>query len=231
MVQKGLLIRESKGYYRATSTIGVQAGVEPFRVQNFRMVATEVGGERFVAPEGLPYEPHVGFVRDLVLRGLGVTPEDCVRVALQIGRYRGKLTFTIRAPLGLDLYGFQFALAWLDAQLEELGICGEVNWRVDRGTELLRDLPGLDMDSLGARCITRGEYEGFIEKVYQKAYGVRREVKLDRVTSLENIEAVLMGGLPTGMLLNASFRSLQSQERAVNIMRNMATGSYGFTGW
>lgn len=227
MVNKGLLIRESKGYYRATSTIGVDEGVEPFRVQNFRMVATHFcGGERIVAPPDLVYRKHVGFKVVLELDGLGGGEGDVVRLQFQIGSRHGQLTFTFKAPLGLDLYGFQFALAWLDERCREYGFVDPIDWRVDRGTELLKDMPNIDMDSLGSSCVTRYDYEGYMEKVYQKKFGVRRELKVDKPTSLESIEAILMGGLPTGMMLNATYESLRNQEKAVNIMKSQSVGTY-----
>ena len=226
MVAKGLLFRPRPTLYQANPTIGVGTSPEPFRLQNFRLVASKMNGKKIEPPLDLEYLPKMGYVRELRLRGLGVTPEDEVNLRFQIGAKRGKLTFTIKAPLGLDLYGFQLSMAWLDRELHDHGFHGHVEWLVDRGTELLKDMPNIDMDSMRIATITRYDYEGFMEKIYQKKYGVRREIKIERPTKLESIEAVLMGGLPTGMLLNYGLRSLQNQEKAINVMKGQAGGTY-----
>lgn len=226
MVKEGLLNRPQPTLYQANQTIGVDDLERPWRVQNLRWVAESMDGCRLVVPCDLDYLPYVGYVRELVLPGLGLGVDDEVRLRFQIGSVNRKLTFTVCAPLGLDLYGFQLVGAWLDQQCRDHGFTGVVDWRVDRHTEILRDLSVYDMDGLGAKFVSRSDYEGWMEKVYLKEYGkVRQEFKVP-VTSVESIEAILKGGLSTGQLFNASVKSLQNQETAINVMRGMVGGNY-----
>jgi len=227
MVKEGLLKRPAPTLYQSNPTIGVGEDLEPWRIQNLRLIATKMDGVRIVPPPELEYKPKVGYFTELVLSGLGGGERDEVRLQFQIGSKRGKLTFTAKAPLGLDLYGLQFAMAWLDRECIEHGFGGKLNWRADRHTEIFKDQRVYDMDSLGAKFVSRSDYEGWMEKVYQKKYGAwRKEVKVPHQTSLESIEAILMGGLSTGQMLNATVKSLQNQETAINIMKGMTGGNY-----
>jgi len=225
MMDKGLIRRVERGIYRANPTIGVGDISEPMRVQNLRLVADSMDRETIRVPGWLDYKPYVGFVCDLELPGLGGGPDDLVRLRFQIGRKRGKLTFTVRAPLGLDLYGVQFALWWLGERLVEYGFNGHVDWVVDRGTEMFRDYPDVDMDALGSGAITLGEFNGWVEKIYQKAYGMRRELKLDRQTSLDAILAVTMGGFSAGQVLNMNAVAIREIEKSNRVLSSWSVGA------
>lgn len=225
MMNKGLVQRVERGIYRANPTIGVGDVSEPLRIQNLRLVADSVDGETVRVPGWVDYRPYVGFVRVLEFPGLGGGPDDVVRFRFQIGSKRGKLTFTVCAPLGLDLYGLQFALWWLGERLQEYGFGGHVDWVVDRGTEMFRDYPDVDMDALGSRCITLGEFNGWVEKIYQKAYGMRRELKLDRQTSLDAILAVTMGGFSAGQVLNMNAQAIQEMKTSNRVLRSWSVGA------
>lgn len=225
MMNKGLVRRVERGIYRANPTIGVGDVSEPMRIQNLRLVAVSMDGESLRVPGWVDYRPFVGFVRVLELPGLGGGPDDVVRFRFQIGRKRGKLTFTVCAPLGLDLYGLQFALWWLGERLLEYGFGGHVDWVVDRGTEMFRDYPDVDMDALGSRAITLGEFNGWVEKIYQKAYGMRRELRLDRQTSLDAILAVTMGGFSAGQVLNMNAQAIREMKDSNRVLRSWSVGA------
>ena len=226
MVRKGILRREGRGLYRANPTIGLGDISEPMRIQNLRLVAQKMDGKPLVPPSWVEYKPKVGFVHELELLGLGRVEEDVVRLRFQIGRKRRKLTFTVKAPLGLDLYGLQFSLQWLYERLEQYGFTGDVHWVVDRGTEMFKDYPDVDMDSLGSKCITIGEFNGWVEKIYQKAYGMRRELKLDRQTSLDNILAVTMGGFSAGQVLSMNALAIREMEKSNKSLKSWSVGAY-----
>ncbi len=225
MVRKGLLRRRGRGIYGANPTVGVGNVFEPMRIQNLRLVAETMDGERLRVPSWVRYRPHVGFVEVLELAGLGLTEEDKVRLRFQVGSKRVKLTFTAKAPLGLDLYGLQFALHWLGGMLETYEFTGHVNWVVDRGTEMFKDYPNIDLDSLGAKAITLGEFEGFVQKVYQKSYGVRREIKVERQTSLDAINNIVMGGMSSGTILNMNALALREMEVQSKAIRSWSVGA------
>lgn len=225
MMNKGLVRRVERGIYRANPTIGVGDISEPMRIQNLRIIADSMDGEPVRVPGWLEYRPYVGFVCDLELPGLGGGEEDVVRLRFQIGRKRGKLTFTVRAPLGLDLYGLQFALWWLGERLVEYGFTGSVGWVVDRGTEMFRDYPDVDLDALGSRAITLGEFNGWVEKIYQKVYGMRRELRLDRQTSLDAILAVTMGGFSAGQVLGMNALAIREMEKSNRVLRSWSVGA------
>jgi len=48
----------------------------------------------------------------------------------------------------------------------------------------------------GAKAITLDNLDVALEKIYQKSYGLRHEVRLDKDISLENAQALLHGGVP-----------------------------------
>jgi len=226
MIRKGLVRRAERGIYRANPTIGVGDISEPMRIQNLRLVALKMDGKPLEVPSWVDYKPKVGFVHELELLGLGKTEEDMVRLRFQIGSKRAKLTFTAKAPLGLDLYGLQFSLQWLYERLDQYGFSGRVGWVVDRGTEMFKDYPNVDMDALGSKCITLGEFNGWVEKIYQKAYGMRRELKLDGQTSLDAILAVTMGGFSAGQVLNMNAMAIREMQKSNTALKSWSVGAY-----
>ncbi|MHA1286036.1 MAG: helix-turn-helix domain-containing protein [Candidatus Thorarchaeota archaeon] len=225
MIRKGLVRRVERGIYRANPTIGVGDISEPMRIQNIRLVSRKMDGKSIEPPSWLDYKPFVGYVHELELLGLGRTEEDKVRLRFQIGSKRAKLTFTVKAPLGLDLYGFQFALQWLYDRLDQYGFSGDVHWIVDRGTEMFKDYPNVDLDALGSKAITLGEFNGWVEKIYQKAYGMRRELKLDHQTSLDAIMAVTMGGFSAGQVLNMNALAIREMEKSNRALKSWSVGA------
>jgi len=223
MVREGILIRPKSGLYTTNPTIGVGNVIEPFRVQNVRLVADTMDGKAIKAPEWLEYKPKVGFIDSQYFEGLGLGKKDKWGYRFQIGSKRGKLTMTITAPLGLTLYGWQFSMWWRDMTSKRYGFDGHVDWYVDRGTEWMKDVLGVDLDSM-SKTMTLHTYEGHIMKMYQKAYGARGEFKLGTPTSVEAVQATLMSGLPAGHTMNTMAQALTEMKNQSNLMRSFGAG-------
>ena len=107
LARAGSVERVAPGLYSINSSHGVG---KPPRVQNFLAVAhpspavRESGcwEYRFTGPPG--------------------GAEGEVRLGLRFGRKRNKVTWTVRAPLGLDYYGLMFAYGLVRCVLEGRGL-------------------------------------------------------------------------------------------------------------
>jgi len=223
MVKEGILIRPKTGLYESNPATGIGNVIEPFRIQNVRLVADTMDGKAIKPPDWLEYKKYVGFIDSQYFEGLGLIEKDKWGYRFQIGSSRGKLTMTITAPLGLTLYGWQFSMWWRDMTSKKYGFDGHVDWYVDRGTEWMKDVLGVDLDSM-SKTMTLETYEGHIMKMYQKSYGVRGEYKLGSTTSVEAVQATLMGGLPAGQTMNTMAQALTEMKNQSNLMRSFGAG-------
>jgi len=173
LVRDGLVVREFRGHYRLKPIHGL--GSAP-RVQNLFVVAEGVGVRRsevFVWEFG------------------GV--EGGFRVRVLFGVKRGRVSWSVRAPLGLDLYGLRLVRRVVELECEKRGY-RDLKWMV-RNYELLWDERGIRFE--GVKAVTLEDLDGTMEKYYNKHYGVRREVRSSRPTRIEDLVALVQGGLPT----------------------------------
>ena len=226
MLKKGLLFREARGLYRANPTIGVGDVTEPLRIQNVRLFATEMDGVKIVPPVNLYYAPHVGYVVKKELPGLGRSKKDVVRLRFVIGSKNKQLTFTGSCNIGFDLISWQFVVDWIEQVSRDYGFTGELNWVADRGHEVFKDYFNINMDGIRARCITIHDFTGYIQKVYQKQYGVRDEYQIERQSSLDSINNILMGGMAGGSILNMNAMAIKNMEEQTRAVKGFSHSAY-----
>ena len=206
----GLLERVAPGLYAIVPTHGVG---RPPRIQNFTAVAHP--SPSIQVSESWEY----------VFSGPPGGDEGKVRVALSFGRKRNKITWTIRAPLGLDYYGLMFSYALVQCELarkgytvrDEPGDLERPECFMVRVAELLDDKIGLGLE--GIKCLTFRDLKGNFEKIYEKQYGIRREVRFTEQRPISEILALYQGGLPSFMVAQSSYDVARSVEKNTETLK------------
>jgi len=186
LLKKGKVQKVYYGAYKISPIYGVGRS-EPVRVQNLTFVC-----------EGVVVDKSHSFFKWDYRFGSGV---DEFRLALLLGFKRGKITWTVKAPLGLDLYGLRLCIKIIRDKLESLGyVIPDFNQRfIARNSEYLRDTFNLRIE--GVKSITLDDLDGTLEKYYNKSYGIRHETRTNQPTSIDNIFALVSGGMPFSQLI------------------------------
>lgn len=187
LVREGVIQRVRHGYY-STNPMYVEDLVhEPPRVQNLLVVA-----------EGVDVEAHDAV--DLPFGG-DVRSDTFLRVSIEFGVKRDKISWRVKAPLGLDLYALRLCRGLVEEVCAVRGYSG-LTWIV-RNFELLYDYQGFELK--GANAITFSDLDGTLEKIYNRRDGVRREVRSSKETSLEALIALTQGGLALFQVVQGVF--------------------------
>lgn len=154
--------------------------------------------------------------------------EDPLRLRVQLGGKRGKVTWTVKAPLGLDVYSFRLACWMVEDLLNGLdyGIRTFSEVFMVQNAEYLYDMMGIRLE--GMKAVTVSSFDGELSKIYQKSYGVRYEARDSRPTSLSNVLALVQGGIPVNEVLQgvgvvhsdlgALTSAIKGQNRLINDM-------------
>jgi hypothetical protein len=210
---QGLLERVGPGLYSITP----RDGVGNPRIQNFLAVAhpspaltqarlKRLEGLGLVRFDGREYQHLYEF------QGPPQGDEGQVILRLRFGLKRNKITWSIKAALGLDFYGFMFCYGLVKCVLARCGIVIPEEGPVDpekpalflvRQAEFLHDRFSIAMD--GVKALTLRDFQGNLEKIYNKDYGVRREIRATDLRPVHELMAFYQGGLPTFMVAQASY--------------------------
>ena len=202
MLKQGKIRRLYYGAYQLTPTYGV-GEVRPVRVQNLAVIAEDVNlahlGEGILRAAGYVFRYKEGWVYSFEF---GRDFESKFRLRVQLGLKRGKVTWTVKAPWGLEIYGFRLCKKVVEDNLARLGVVFvdfDRSFMVNR-SEFLNDYVGVDIS--GFKSVTVYDFEGQLEKIYEKAYGIRREVRVSRPMPIENVLALVSGGLSHSQVIS-----------------------------
>ena len=225
LVRKGIIEKAFYGHYCTKPTIVV--GTPP-RLQNLLFIATS-----------LKYPELKGKVRDhkefvYEFSDKPDIPELDFRVWLTFGKKRDKINWTVKAPLGLDLYALLMARQWVDEK------CGQYNpefrnlvWDANK-FEFLFDHMSVKLE--GVSIITIDDLVGTMEKYYNKSYGVRHEIRSSvKGKKIEDLVNLVSGGLPQSQMMQGvvvlqnEIRSLVDAVKDSNRINVDLTGSVNRT--
>lgn len=166
--KRALVSRPYHGAYLCDPTYGV--GRHRPRVQNLR-----------VSARGVRVRVHaevVHVVGDLRLR-------------MVFGTKRGIVSYSVAAPVGLDMYGVRLIHFIAVGEAEARGYV-DLNWEFTV-SEFLTDHGGLRLE--GLQCVTLDDLCGQLEKYYYRP-GLRREVRAtSRRMSMTELSTLLDGGM------------------------------------
>jgi len=172
--RRGRVVRPFHGFYLIDE---VDGGVLP-RVQNLVVVGDVVCG-CVVEHERV----------ERVWGGL--------RVFVEFGVRFNRVSWVLACGGGVDLVGLRLCRAFVEALVECRGLVVGV-WFV-HNVEQLRDFMGVRLDGLS--CLTLDALDSFLEKVYERDCGVRREVRSSRVRGLDELVGLLQGDVPEYMVV------------------------------
>lgn len=220
LAKSGQIERVGPGLYQYVSTQGVRAG----KIQNWLATChPEPALSRDLLEElarrGLIQKgPRGGYYHVYEFQGPpSGSPEGLVIQRLQLGFTRNKITWTIKAPLGLDYYGLMFAYGLVCCTLSRLGLKKYEFMVINH--EYLADKFSIKIE--GAQAITFQDFKGNLEKLYNKAYGVRHETRDTSPRPVDELLALYQGGLPSFMIAQASYdiaREVQKNTEAIKYL-------------
>ncbi len=206
LTQEGAVEKVKTGYYRITPgyAVGV-GGWREVRVQHLHFFVDEVK----VRDEDWGREEVIAFPE--------VSGDDPARVRVEFGGKRGKLHWWVKADAGLDFYGLNLARALVDERLLRLGYRPPSDWRCE-GWETLSDKMGVRLE--GVSCVTFSTLSGWLEKYYDKGYGVRKEIRAPGQgdATLSQLTAMMQGGVNYGQLLQAVAVTNKNQDRIMSYL-------------
>jgi len=223
-VKDGRFIRPYSRHYTIAETHGVNTTKIPLRIQNLDAIVHPI--PRITRP----------FLEEGQKQGLlvlnGRTFEhvyeypcpsgknEVTRHRIRFGVTNNKITWTIKAPLGLDYDALMSAYGYVKRIIHEMGFTiletDDINSNYPRcfvviKFELLRDIMDTRLEL--EKCITFSSFSGVIEKIYNKTYGVRHEFRYNRPTSMTEITALMYGGLPNLISAQSIFQINQSIDK------------------
>jgi len=134
---------------------------------------------------------------------------EVFRIRIVYGFTHKRITWTIKAPLGLDYYGLMLSAKLVECKIAHRGY-SVGSWDVIN-FETLQDHMGLRVEGL-AKCVTLDDLAGNLLKIYQKSYGVRVETRSKATTSLEALLALSTGGMPQAQLM----QGIHSTNKEIN---------------
>ena len=234
LTKNGKVTRVGPSLYTIDPSIGVG---RPPLIQNFQAIVhpnprlTKPSMEKLVSLnllQKIGTEYHYLYT----FQGPPDGPEGLVKLGLTFGVKRNKINWTMSAPLGLTYYGFMFAYGLVDVILVTRGwnIRDSPDdrqsadfkhpnfWLVLKG-DLLDDKLGVRIE--GANCITLYDFRGNLEKLYNKTYGVRKEVHFNEPRPLTELMALWQGGLPNFMVAQSVYDMARNVERNTETLKHL----------
>jgi len=184
------------GYYEVTKSTYMVGGGLGVRVHDLRLVWV-VGGLGVVSSVSC------------VVGGVGV--------GVVFGRKRGKVSVTVGCDEGMDFHTVCFVVdyvrrvVWEKAGVNLDGVPCEVC------CEFNEDFQGVRLD--GVKCATVKSFLGGLERIYNKASGVRSEIKVEK-TDLPSMYAMLKGGVSVSNILQSQFALMRKLDRIAFLLEN-----------
>jgi len=196
------LTNPRRGYWRSKPRYGVggrgEVGAPP-RVQNLQFFGTY--------PVSRELDPYV-------LDFPGMRGSRFTEFRLTMRWYKnGTFETYVKAPLGVDLYGFRLCVEHVKLVNKLYGIKINVDDLEVRRVEFLNDFGGVQLE--GVSCVTIRDLSGALEKIYNKEYGaVRREARPAGSMPVDQFIALYQGGLSSAQVMN-SMLTIANEVRAL----------------
>lgn len=184
LVRKGILKRITYGKYSIIEGYGIWGRSIPIRFQNLHFIGK--------APIIEVDKGRVDVMEFDDVNG------DIFRIRILYGFTHKQISYTVKAPLGVDYYGLMLCSKLVDCMILHRNYTVST-WNV-KNYETLLDHMGMRVEGL-AKSVTLTDLAGNMLKIYQKSYGVRVEVRSKGTTSLETLLALSTGGMPQAQLM------------------------------
>ena len=186
LLKEGKVIKKFYGHYSISPIDGVGYDRPP-RVQNLFVRA-----EFFQSGQKIRvFECDKGRVDEFPFG------EDGAQVRIIYGWKRGNISWSVKAPEGLDLYGLRLVRSLVESSCGYSGY-KDLNWMVSN-FEFLWDHEGLRFE--GVKSVTLQSFDTVLEKYYSKDDGLRKEIRASLPTELDHILALVQGGQPAFNLI------------------------------
>ncbi len=225
LVKEGIVERPFRGYYQIAPIQGVGAFNKPPLIQNITAIVhprPKLRKELLEAhrKNGVLFLKNNVYHHAFEFQGVLKGSEGIVRLDLQFGLKRNKITWKMRAPLGLDYNGLLISYQYVKFVIDSLDVSiledDWVDFKSPRcfmmvNFEFIDDRIGIKLE--GVNCITFRTFQGEFEKIYNKKWGIRREVRSNQPRPIQEIFALYQGGLPSFMVAQSSYDVARSIEK------------------
>jgi hypothetical protein len=210
LYKTGVVDRPKTGYYCIKP--GYAVGDGPWREVRVQHLHFYADGVKVRAED---------WGREEVISFPEVSGESPARVRIEFGGKRSKLHWWVKADAGLDFYGLSLARLLIEERLLRLGYSSPGEW-VAEGWETLSDRFGIRME--GVSCVTYSDVSGWLEKHYNKGYGVRRELRApsEGDATLNQLTAMMQGGINYGQLLQSVAVTNRNVDRMMNYLEQQS---------
>lgn len=206
----GKIARAFHGHYTCDKVHGGREFAEVafggVRVQNLHVVSGRLS-KRVVRAERVEKE----------WAGVGADNTGFLKVVVEFGVSFNRVNWRLVAPDGVDLHGLRLARAYVEALLMGRGF-GGFGWMV-RNVEQFRDFMGVRLE--GLKSVTLDNLDSTLEKMYQKSYGLRHEVRTSKLMGLDEMQALIQGGVPTMNIVQGVNLMVQEVRNQGDTMRRM----------
>lgn len=139
-----------------------------------------------------------------------------VKVRIQYGLKRKKITVRISCDQGMDRHAVNFAVNRA-LKLIEKKVGRSLDNLVLKTFEVNRDFEGVRLD--GAQCLTKKGLFDVIERVYQKGDAVRAEWKVSDRLTLDEFVGLLRGGTTQYNLVQGLFMLVKKLDALVDVVK------------
>jgi len=177
---------------------------------------SNIGAYR-VLPDMLPRVQNVDFcVGGLVPRGF---PDDCYEVGglgvrIVYGFRYGRVTGRLSCAEGLSYLELKLAFREVGRRISDvLHSSVDPDGILVTNLEWFKDYSGVRIE--GVKCLTARTLLGFLERVYNKPYGVRHEFKVQGEFTLPTFYAMVHGGVSAANVTMTNFMLLKEVRSVV----------------
>lgn len=151
-------------------------------------------------------------------------PGTGVGVCIRYGWKRKRVTVRVSCSDGLSLRECKLVVREIQRRVSEVLKCYVDIYDFEvKGFELLNDYDGVRLDLV--KCATVRTFLGLLEKIYQKDYGVRHEIKAQGPISLATFYAMVHGGPAVSSIMAANFMLVNEVKRLFEQQKRMNEGS------
>ncbi len=139
-----------------------------------------------------------------------------VKLRVIFGVERDRVSCFVSCDTGMDRNACQFAIKRC-VEIAEGRLGHKIGELVLKTLEANKDFVGCRLD--GVTCLTVQGLSDTIERVYQKADGVRHEAKISKSMGLAELESLFQGGIAQYNVTQANFVMIQELRKVVETQK------------
>ena len=185
-------------------------------------IAAHGAGGNIEVYQVLPRVQNVDFRVDCLCVPCGL-PDDCydvggLGVRVVYGSRCSRVTGRLSCAVGLSYLELELAFREVARRIGDVLRCRvDVDSILVTNLEWLKDYTGVRLE--GVKCMTARTVLGLLERIYNKDYGVRHEVKVEGEFPLPTFYAMIHGGVNPANIVTTNFMIVKEAQKIVEELR------------